>query len=39
MSLEDYTKEELLAFGEQFGVEVKKTMNKGAIVEAFNETA
>jgi hypothetical protein len=37
MSLEDYTKEELLAFGEQFGVEVKKTMNKSAIVEAFNE--
>lgn len=37
MSLEEYTKEELLAFGEQFGVDVKKTMNKAAIVEAFNE--
>lgn len=36
-SLDDYTKEELLAYAEQFGVEARHSMTKAAILKAFEE--
>jgi hypothetical protein len=33
--LEDFTKDELLALAEEFGVEVKASMSKAVVVEAF----
>lgn len=35
-TLSDYTKEELLAYAEEFGVEVKPSMNKPAIIAEFD---
>lgn len=36
-SLDDFTKDELLAYGEQFGVEVRASMTKAAILAEFQQ--